>query len=1385
MQRVDGRVQTIEGSTLWNDEDEIVNILGSVSVDTTSGKVIINNGYGLYTNDGGTQYGYFNENNLDAGVIVNIINGDTTQTTIKADMINLEGYVTASYVDATILDVESLKSASGLTGSIAVTSSVTAGSVIADTYYFKDPIGTANEELHTRPVQLLESGYLSNISAVAIGTAQTLNLTHYHDIDIEEVTTGANAGKMKVTIGHAVATSDTSNHIDYFKIADTTAYKNGVASAQNSIELYDYTWNISSSDSETAAHGKIYSVTFQNARLGYQSGTQDDQPVYTQTKLYESIGPEYITDVYNAGWEAGSQEGSGGYEAGYADGQTNADAVIHSISIENGTADYSSNTLWFDIFANPDLVLTDKDGVQQPPVTKTGMTDTFGLPVTVTDVTISDSSIVYNHNGTYTIGGSGGNVNIGAVNGVGGANIPVDTNAHPFTPTEALNDVNVVKGNWTGTAEKSITFTTSAPSPNANAPKTLTLATSQGNWTWTTVNDASFYQKEVQVKDKAITTAIMTEPVDLPDISVYVSGPGQQQDSWWQTTGTNANKYVVPASTANAYLTSDSSKQHSIGSGTGSEGIVVDPSEAIDHGKTLVYPSIEIAGWFWDQSGAKALRNVVASYNPDNTDHYNIQPLDLPTLSVGVTKTGTTVYGTGYADYMQEGTSVTDTVLTSVHNISVSSVDAIPDGTTAEELSGDKFVLKYTKDGTDTAWAYYTIDGSEQAETTLTGEWNGRNYTVTASPQGDTKTGTVYDGLVFSGSVTKSGKSVSRNYIVYSDDGEGNADEVIMEKTVTIPADQVYDDGWDDASGVVDVPKTASTAETVSIDTPYSRTVSGGTTRGTDTNTYTLMNLGNNSVILNWDQGNSGNGITVAKLDHNKYNAGWLAAAGICSPPIAYTGEAESADFTVGIPSSTVGSGTTYSFSIGQETPSATNKWAYVNYDDNGTSRLVGKINVSGWYTAGQGSVSAILSSTTVPSGTTPNPLPVGDYGVYLIKDNVQDSTPVSYYKVSSGGNVTYVTSSNGNPVNVYSGTLTVYGRLYPNTDVVLGSGTDQLGRRQISYRGRSGYVSASALSATKGSTNYPTRIGWVDEGDAMASRSVTQLSKVILASTDTGETSHTVDVTYDDGNTETGGATVVVDASAIAGGGGSTVRTAESLRDTIVLPASHTGTAVIYGNYVEYDDESESGNFPVVINASAVYQQGRTDGSGQVVNGTITSVEKYLVDGYEQSYDDSTHKYTVHVKASGTNISNSPYTQDIVVLATRAYNQGKTEGGASNVTISSITGTDLGNPSSEANPGTIVATASNGKTGSEYLYLTQGNWNSSNKKAVNIRVGSTSGPLIARTWVDAITPNVSTERNASTTGITTTNIRVGNNIKVIVKLGSKTVHEQIFIATT
>ena len=82
--------------------------------------------------------------------------------------------------------------------------------------------------------------------------------------------------------------------------------------------------------------------------------------------------------------------------------------------------------------------------------------------------------------------------------------------------------------------------------------------------------------------------------------------------------------------------------------------------------------------------------------------------------------------------------------------------------------------------------------------TSVTGSWSGRYFTAIARQNGievGRKSGIVYDGIVPTGDISVSGKNVMRDFIVYSDDGSGDADVQIMRKTLTINASDVYDDG--------------------------------------------------------------------------------------------------------------------------------------------------------------------------------------------------------------------------------------------------------------------------------------------------------------------------------------------------------------------------------------------------------------------------------------------------------------------------------------------------------------------------------------------------------------------------------------------------------------
>ena len=201
-------------------------------------------------------------------------------------------------------------------------------------------------------------------------------------------------------------------------------------------------------------------------------------------------------------------------------------------------------------------------------------------------------------------------------------------------------------------------------------------------------------------------------------------------------------------------------------------------------------------------------------------------------------------------------------------------------------LIGNTYTLQ-KKDFNDNSW----VDvGTFSRATTLSGVWSGRNFTVTATPQGDTKTGIVYDGLVPTGSVSKSGKNVSRDFIVYSDDGEGNADVTIMTKTVTISASSVFDDGYNAGkpisgtaggrtSGVTGlvhdftITKGDGTTATLQIDcTSIYSTARSGYTEGTFTLTTVTLQGSSDSVYVEVASG--GTNYYQADTAKTYYNAG-------------------------------------------------------------------------------------------------------------------------------------------------------------------------------------------------------------------------------------------------------------------------------------------------------------------------------------------------------------------------------------------------------------------------------------------------------------------------------------------------------------------------------
>lgn len=145
----------------------------------------------------------------------------------------------------------------------------------------------------------------------------------------------------------------------------------------------------------------------------------------------------------------------------------------------------------------------------------------------------------------------------------------------------------------------------------------------------------------------------------------------------------------------------------------------------------------------------------------------------------------------------------------------------------------------------------------------LTDDWSGRTHRVKINGS-VVKQGIVYDGLVPTGNITKSGKTVYRDFIVYSDDGAGNADSIILQKNVGIDASNVWNDGYDQARDYSNAPTTGNTSSaSMSVKTPKADRT------GYDTTTYTVS-VDNSYAYIKTNV--NGTNVTIARTANTASN---------------------------------------------------------------------------------------------------------------------------------------------------------------------------------------------------------------------------------------------------------------------------------------------------------------------------------------------------------------------------------------------------------------------------------------------------------------------------------------------------------------------------------
>ena len=194
------------------------------------------------------------------------------------------------------------------------------------------------------------------------------------------------------------------------------------------------------------------------------------------------------------------------------------------------------------------------------------------------------------------------------------------------------------------------------------------------------------------------------------------------------------------------------------------------------------------------ENGQVTAASIIAAVNNGSSsivlsaDHIDIDGIvdELTAMTVEVDTllaTGVDVSGTIAADEVDATSSLT-----------VNGYDVLVSNITKNQ-AGDTITVSFV-DGTS-----WTFSKPASQQVTLSGAWSGRTFSVTASPSSGASpsivNGVVYDGIVpVSGTTVydSTNKNVKQDFIVYTDDN-GDADQQIMRKTLTISATSAWNAG--------------------------------------------------------------------------------------------------------------------------------------------------------------------------------------------------------------------------------------------------------------------------------------------------------------------------------------------------------------------------------------------------------------------------------------------------------------------------------------------------------------------------------------------------------------------------------------------------------------
>lgn len=239
---------------------------------------------------------------------------------LKADLVLLNGLVKASQLEAAIADIY-YQNSIAFESQLIEGNQINANALKASSFMF----GTT-----AMSKKQITMGVITTSPVVTTSTG-SLDLQHSHAVSVADDGT--------VTLGEV---SETGGN---FKIADTKAYKAGVAAAKASVTLSSAGW-INGVNTVTASNDKIYPVELPSFSVsgGTSFNADHKTTVYFSTasvsQPLKSIEVD-ASSVYAAGYEAGKAEAD--TTAAYAEGWAAAKARFSMTWPDQGSYDYLLN----------------------------------------------------------------------------------------------------------------------------------------------------------------------------------------------------------------------------------------------------------------------------------------------------------------------------------------------------------------------------------------------------------------------------------------------------------------------------------------------------------------------------------------------------------------------------------------------------------------------------------------------------------------------------------------------------------------------------------------------------------------------------------------------------------------------------------------------------------------------------------------------------------------------------------------------------------------------------------------------------------------------------------------------------------------------------------